>query len=58
MSGRELRVGDRVCVSGTDEEGRITAVHPDSQVEVEFFHAGGKTPHRKRYAAEALEIVE
>jgi hypothetical protein len=52
-----IRLGDRVVVKGEDEEAIVTAVHPDSQVEVEFLHAAGGGPRRRRYAAEALEKV-
>jgi len=53
-----IRVGDHVVVRDEDEEAIVTAVHPDSQVEIEYLHTpeGGK--RRKRYAAEALEVVE
>jgi hypothetical protein len=44
-------------VTGEDEEAIVTAVHPDSQVEIEFLHASGGSPRRRRYAAEALEKV-
>jgi hypothetical protein len=52
-----IRVGDHVVVSGEDEEAIVTAVHPDSQVEVEFLKASDGGSQRRRYAAEALEIV-
>jgi hypothetical protein len=52
-----IRLGDHVVVRGEDEEAIVTAVHPDSQVEIEFLHASEKGPRRRRYAAEALEKV-
>ncbi len=52
-----IRLGDHVFVRGEDEEAIVTAVHPDSQVEIEFLHASEGGPRRKRYAAEALERV-
>jgi hypothetical protein len=33
-----IRLGDHVVVKGEDEEAVVTAVHPDSQIEVEFLH--------------------
>jgi hypothetical protein len=45
-------------VRGEDEEAIVTAVHPDSQVEIEYLRASDGGPRRKRYAAEALEIVD
>jgi hypothetical protein len=56
-SCKVIRVGDRVVVKGEDEEAIVTAVHPDSQVEVEFLHASEGGPRRRRYAAEALEKI-
>ena len=53
-----IRLGDHVVVRGEDREAIVTAVHPDSQVEVEFLDAAGEGPRRKRYAAEALEVVD
>jgi len=53
-----LRVGDHVVVRGEDEEAIVAAVHPDSQVEIEYLHAPEAGKRRKRYAAEALEILE
>ena len=53
-----IRVGDHVVVRGEDEEAIVTAVHPDSQVEVEFLQAAEGGSRRRRYAAEALEIIE
>ncbi len=50
-----IRLGDHVTVKGEDEEAIVTAVHPDSQVEIEFLHASEGGPRRRRYAAEALE---
>ncbi|HTW85453.1 MAG TPA: hypothetical protein VMD91_15395 [Candidatus Sulfotelmatobacter sp.] len=52
-----LRLGDHVRVIDEDAEARVTAVHPDAQVEVEFLHTGGSGPRRHRYAREALEYV-
>jgi hypothetical protein len=52
-----IRLGDHVIVKGEDEEAIVTAVHPDSQVEIEFLHASKGGPRRRRYAAEALEKV-
>jgi hypothetical protein len=53
-----IRVGDHVIVQGEDKEAIVTAVHPDSQVEIEFLQASDGGPRRRRYAAEALEIVD
>ncbi len=44
-----IRLGDHVIVKGEDEEAIVTAVHPDSQVEIEFLHAS-----EGRTAAQAL----
>lgn len=52
-----IRVGDHVVVKDEDEEAVVTAVHPDSQVEVEFLKASEGGPRRRRYAVEALEKV-
>ena len=52
-----IRLGDHVVVTGEDEEAIVTAVHPDSQVEIEFIHASEGRPRRRRYAAEALEQI-
>jgi hypothetical protein len=52
-----IRVGEHVVVRGEDEEAVVTAVHPDSQVEIEYLQASAGGPRRKRYAAEALEVV-
>jgi hypothetical protein len=52
-----IRVGDHIVVRGEDEEAIVTAVHPDSQVEIEYLHASAAGRRRKRYSAEALEIV-
>ncbi|HTU70355.1 MAG TPA: hypothetical protein VMF11_08520 [Candidatus Baltobacteraceae bacterium] len=52
-----IHVGDHVIVKDQDEEAVVTAVHPDSQVEVEFLEASEGGPHRRRYAVEALEKV-
>jgi len=51
-----IRLGDHVVVRGEDEEAIVTAVHPDSQVEIEFLHAS-EGARRRRYAAEALEKI-
>lgn len=51
-----IRLGDHVVVKGEDEEAIVTAVHPDSQGEIEFLHATEGGP-RRRYPAEALEKV-
>jgi hypothetical protein len=51
-----IRLGDHVVVKGEDEEAIVTAVHPDSQIEIEFIHAA-EGPRRRRYAAEALEKI-
>jgi hypothetical protein len=53
-----IRLGDHVVVRGEDEEAVVTAVHPDSQVEVEYLHASDGGHRRRRYAAEALEVIE
>jgi hypothetical protein len=53
-----IRLGDHVVVRGEDEEAVVTAVHPDSQVEVEYLHATGGGHRRRRYSAEALEVIE
>lgn len=45
-----------MVVKGEDAEAIVTAVHPDSQVEIEFLHSEGG-PRRRRYAAEALEKI-
>jgi hypothetical protein len=52
-----FRLGDHVVVRGEDREAVVTAVHPDAQVEIQYLH--GSTGHslRRRYAAEALEII-
>jgi hypothetical protein len=52
-----IRLGDHVVVRGEDEEAIVTAVHPDSQVEIEFLLSSGGGPRRRRYAAEALEKI-
>ncbi len=46
-----------MVVRGEDEEAIVTAVHPDSQIEVEFLHGAAAGHKRRRYAAEALEVV-
>jgi cytidylate kinase len=53
-----IRVGDHVVVRGEDEEAIVTAVHPDSQVEIEYLQASAASRRRKRYAAEALQVVD
>jgi len=53
-----IRVGDHVVVRGEDEQAIVTAVHPDSQVEIEYLHASASGARRKRSAAEALEVIE
>jgi cytidylate kinase len=53
-----IRVGQHVVVRGEDEEAIVTAVHPDAQVEIEFLEASSGGRRRKRYAAEALEVVD
>jgi cytidylate kinase len=55
---RMIRVGQHVVVRGEDEEAIVTAVHPDAQVEIEFLEASSGGRRRKRYAAEALEVVD
>ncbi len=52
-----FRLGDHVVVRDEDQEAIVTAVHPDSQVEIEFLHGSEGGPRRRRYAAEALEKV-
>lgn len=52
-----IHLGDHVVVKGEDEEAVVTAVHPDSQIEVEFLHSSEGGPRRRRYAAEALEKI-
>jgi hypothetical protein len=52
-----IRLGDHVVVKGEDEEAIVTAVHPDSQIEIEFLEASEGRPRRRRYAAEALEKI-
>ncbi len=56
-SCKVIRLGDHVVVRGEDEEAIVTAVHPDSQVEIEFLHASEGGSRRKRYAVEALEKI-
>jgi hypothetical protein len=53
-----IRVGQHVVVRGEDEEAIVTAVHPDSQVEIEYLEASAAGHRRKRYAAEALQVVD
>lgn len=53
-----IRVGDHVVVRGEDEEAIVTAVHPDSQIEIEYLHASASGARRKRYATEALEVIK
>jgi hypothetical protein len=52
-----LHVGDHVVVRGEDEEAVVTAVHPDSQIEIEYLHASEAGRRRKRYHADALDRV-
>jgi hypothetical protein len=52
-----IHVGDHVRVIDEDAVAVVTAVHPDSQVEVEFLKASEGGPRRRRYALEALEKV-
>jgi hypothetical protein len=47
-----------VVVRGEDEEAIVTAVHPDAEIEIEFLHRSETGQRRRRYAAEALEVVE
>jgi len=56
-SCKVIRLGDHVVVKGADDEAIVTAVHPDSQVEIEFLHASEGGSKRRRYAAEALEKI-
>ena len=56
-SCKVIRLGDHVVVKGEDEEAIVTAVHPDSQIEIEFLKASEGGPRRRRYAAEALEKI-
>ncbi len=53
-----IRLGDHVVVRGEDEEAIVTAVHPDSQVEVEYLHVADGGHRGRRYSAEALEVIE
>jgi hypothetical protein len=53
-----LHVGDHVVVRGEDEEAVVTAVHPDSQIEIEYLHASEAGRRRKRYHAQALDLVQ
>jgi hypothetical protein len=53
-----IRLGDHVIVRGEDEEAIVTAVHPDSQIEIEYLHASEAGQRRKRYHADALERVQ
>jgi hypothetical protein len=53
-----IRVGDHVVVRDEDEEAIVTAVHPDSQVEIEYLSASEGGQRRRRYSAEALEVIE
>jgi hypothetical protein len=56
-SCKVIHLGDHVVVKGEDEEAIVTAVHPDSQIEIEFLHSSGGGPRRRRYAAESLEKI-
>ena len=53
-----IRLGDHVIVRGENQEAIVTAIHPDWEVEVKFLHASEAGETRKRYAAEALEVIE
>jgi hypothetical protein len=53
-----IRLGDHVTVRNEDKEGIVTAVHPNSTVEVEFLHASSGGERRRHYALEAIELVE
>jgi len=53
-----IHVGDHVVVRDEDEEAIVTAVHPDAEIEVEFLHGSEAGHRRKRYAAEALDVVK
>ena len=52
-----IRLGDHVVVRGEDQEAIVTAVHPDSQIEIEYLHASEAGRRRKRYHADALDLV-
>jgi hypothetical protein len=52
-----FHIGDHVVVRGEDEEAIVTAVHPDSQIEIEYLHASAAGDRRKRYHAQALDLV-
>jgi hypothetical protein len=52
-----IRVGEHVVVRGEDEEAVVTAVHPDSQIEIEYLQASAAGARRKRYHLDALEVV-
>jgi hypothetical protein len=55
---RAVHVGDHVTVRNEDNEGIVTAVHPNSTVEVEFLHASSGGERKRHYALEAIELVE
>jgi hypothetical protein len=52
-----FHIGDHVVVRGEDEEAIVTAVHPDSQIEIEYLHASAAGDRRKRYHAQALDLI-
>jgi hypothetical protein len=52
-----FHVGDHVVVRGEDEEAIVTAVHPDSQIEIEYLHASAAGERRKRYHSQALDLI-
>jgi hypothetical protein len=52
-----IRLGDHVVVRGENAEAVVTAVHPDSQVEIEYLHASEAGKRRKRYHWDALDVV-
>jgi hypothetical protein len=52
-----FHIGDHVVVRGEDEEAIVTAVHPDSQIEIEYLHASAAGDRRKRYHAQALDQI-
>jgi hypothetical protein len=53
-----IGIGDHVVVRGENEEAIVTAVHPNSELEVEFLHASEAGRKRKRYSVDALDLVE
>jgi hypothetical protein len=52
-----ISLGDHVVVRGEDDEAIVTAVHPDSQVEIQYLHGSAAGQRRKRYHADALDVV-